>query len=204
VAALSAGERLVACEERHPIAVDGAPVLVAVVERDAELWRPRLEAAHADTWKHAPADAPRLLVMDRATQAALDALTTAGLVAGTTAATRVLHPTGMTGDGTAPVSLSPEERHRVAEFRATAARRLKAARALFAAELIDEAAVPAKEALHATVSALALGRRWSAPTDSSACGRAPWSTLVPALNKFAAGAALDAPTLEAVTQALAD
>ena len=51
--AAAAGERLVACEERYPAAPDGAPVLVAVLEREAELWRPRLESLHADAWKHA-------------------------------------------------------------------------------------------------------------------------------------------------------
>jgi hypothetical protein len=202
VAALAAGERFVACEERHPLSADGAAVLVAIVERDADLWRPRLEAAHADTWKYASADAPRLLVLDRATQAALDALAGAGLVAITTAATRMLHPTGTVGDAAAPVVLSPEEQQRIAELRATAARRLKAARALFDAELIDEAAAPAREAMHATVSVLALSRRWSAPPDSAACGRAPWSTLVPALNNFASGATLDAPALDAIARTI--
>lgn len=203
VAALTAGERLVACEERHPLAADGAPVLVAIVERDADLWRPRLEGVHADTWKHAPADAPRLLVLDRATRAALDALAAAGLVAITTAATRALHPPGPVGSDPVPVPLSPEEQQHIFELRATAARRLKAARALFDAELIDEAAAPASEALRTTVSALALSRRWPAPPDFAACARAPWSALVPALNNFASGTPLDARTLAAIAQAVA-
>ncbi|HUG11164.1 MAG TPA: DEAD/DEAH box helicase [Opitutaceae bacterium] len=203
VAALAAGERLIVCEERHPLAADGAPVLVAVVERDADLWRPRLEAAHANTWKLSPADAPRLLVIDRATQAALDALATAGLVAVTTAATRALHPAGTGGNGAAPVTLSTEEKQRIAELRTTAARRLKAARALFAAELIDEAAASAREALHATVSALALSRRWKAPPDSATCARAPWSVLVPALHNFASGGSIDAQALDSIARTVA-
>jgi hypothetical protein len=203
VAALTAGERLVACEERHPVADAVAPTLVAIIERDADLWRPRLEAAHAEIWKHAPADAPRLLVLDRAAHAALDALAAAGLITVTTAATRALHPAATGGNGSAPVPLSPEEQQRITGFRATAARRLKAARALLAADLVDEAAAPAREALHATISALALTRRWPAPPDATACTRAPWSGLTPGIDGFATGAPLHTAVLDALAQALA-
>ncbi len=175
-AAAAAGDRFVLCEERHPLAPDLAPVVVTVVDRDADLWRPRLEAAHAEAWRATPADAPRLLVLDRAAQAALEALASAGLITFTTAAARALihAPAAET-----PPALSAGEQQRVAELRAQAARRLKAARALFAADLVDEAAAPAREALHALVTARALQRRWAAPADLAACTRAPWSALLP-------------------------
>ena len=204
VAAAAVGNRLVSCEERYPVSPEGAPILIAVVERDADLWRPRLESVHADTWKHAAAEAPRLLVLDRTAQAALEALAAAGLVAVTTVATRALFPLVATGPGAAPpFSLTSEEQQRIATLREHAARRLKAVRALFAAELADEAVAPAREALHAAVSALALARRWAEPADLAACTRAPWSALVPAANRFATGAPLDAATLDTLTQALA-
>jgi hypothetical protein len=203
VAAALVGAHLLSCEERYPVTPDGAPTLVALVDRDAELWQPRLAAAHADTWKHAPAAAPRLLVLDRATQAGLAALAAAGLITLSTAATRALHPLPTAAETPAP--LSPETQQRLATLRDQATRRLKAARALFAADLADEAAAPAREALHALVSARALQRRWAEPADLPACTRAPWSTLVPpAAHAFAAGtAALDSAALTALTEALA-
>ena len=172
--AAAAGERLVACEERYPAAPDGAPVLVAVLERDADLWRPRLESLHAEAWKHVPAEAPRLLVLDRATQAALEALAASGLVAVTTAATRRLFPAPE-----AAAILSAEEQQRVSAHRTHAARKLKAAQALLAAGLPEEAAPPARETLHALGCAFALERRLPAPPDAAACARPPWSGLFP-------------------------
>jgi hypothetical protein len=202
-AAAIVGERLLVCEERYPVTPDGAPTLVVLVDRDAEIWRPRLEAAHADTWKHAPAAAPRLLVLDRATQASLDALAAAGLITLSTAATRTLHPLPTAAETPAP--LSPETEQRLATLRDLAARRLKAARALLAADLPEEAAAPSRESLHALVSARALQRRWAEPADLPACTRAPWSTLLPAAaHAFAAGtAALDSAAIIALTEALA-
>jgi len=170
--------RLVACEERFPAANDGAAVVVAIVDRDAELWRPRIEAAHAEVWKHAasPDEVPRLVVLDRATQSALDALVASGLVTPTTVAIRHLHPPAEHAE--AP--LSPEERER-ADFQfALARRRLKAAQALAAAELLDEASIPLREALHALARGRAIERRLPAPQDLAACLRPPWRTIWPA------------------------
>ncbi|MGH8020000.1 MAG: DEAD/DEAH box helicase, partial [Opitutaceae bacterium] len=97
---------LVTCEERYPASEDGAMIVVAIVERDAAQWRPRLETAHKESWAHAPDAAPRLLVVDRATQAALDELMAFGLIAKTTAAVRTLHPPAVA----APPPLDPEAR----------------------------------------------------------------------------------------------
>ena len=166
---------LFACEERYPVASDGAPVVVAIVDCEADLWRPRLEAAHTDAWRHVPGGPPRLLVIDRSTQAALEAFAAGGLVAMTTAATRRLHPAPEAAAG-----LSLEEQQRVAAHRAQAARKLKAAQALHAASLAEEAASPACESLYTLGCALALERRLPAPPDVAACARPPWATLYPA------------------------
>jgi hypothetical protein len=186
--AAAAGERLVVCEERYPAASDSAPVVVAVLERDAELWRPRLESLHADAWKHAPAEAPRLLVLDRATQVALDALAASGLVSVTTAATRRLHPAP---EAAAPLSV--EEQQRVEAHRALAARKLKVAQALLAAGLPEEAEPAARDTLHALGCALAVELRLPAPPDADACARHPWVGLFPA----ALQATLATPSLTA-------
>ena len=202
--AAAAGERLVACEERYPGASAGAPVLVTVLERDAELWRPRLESLHANAWIHAPAEAPRLLVLDRATQAALEALTASGLVAVTTAATRRLYPAP---EATAILSL--EDQQSIAAHRSLAARKLKAAQALLAAGLPEEAVPPAREMLHALGCALALEKRLPAPPDADACARQPWSGLFPrtvptlAPTMSGEGAADPSPLIALLTDALA-
>jgi len=198
---------LVACEERYPSDAGGAPVIVVVVERDAALWRPRLEAAHLDTWRHtaAPADAPRLLVLDRATQAALDDLAAAGLIATTTAGARALHPSP-TAD--AP-PLTPEERERADFQRAVATRRLKAARALLEAGLDEEATTPGSEALQALARARAIEHHLPTPPELAACARPPWRTMWPAehadiIAALAAGApALSRECLSALDVALA-
>ncbi len=159
------GPQLVRCEERCPAGPEGAAVLVAVVEREAELWRPRLAAAQADTWKHVAGEAPRLLVLDRATEAALAALAEAGLVTVNTAAIRQLHP------ATEPArpGLTEAEKAEVAAQRALAARRLKAAQALLGAELREEALAPAQEAMMALARARAVERHAPAPTDPYDC-----------------------------------
>jgi hypothetical protein len=196
-AARAVGDRLVACEERHPAAV-GAPTLVVVVERDAELWRPRLEAAHVAAWRGAPESAPRLLVLDRATQLALEQLAAAGLVAVTTAAARPLRPPAAAEAGP---PLSPAEREKIDALRAGASRRRKAARALFDAGLPDEAAAPARDARHALISARALAQRWAPPPDLAACARSPWASLLPAAAVPAPEGPLDAATLENLERA---
>jgi hypothetical protein len=166
---------LCSCEERYPAACDGAPSLVVVVDRDPDLWRPRLEAAHRDTWLHAPGDAPRLLVLDRAAMAAMDALAAAGLLTVHTAAVRRLHPPP---EAAAP-ALSPEERERADFQRTMAKRRLKAAEALLAAELPEDAVAPARDALQALARARAIEERMAAPPDPAACLRPPWKSLWP-------------------------
>jgi hypothetical protein len=169
---------LVACEERYPADSGGAMVVVAIVERDAGQWRSRLEAAHAEIWKHAPSpvEIPRLLVLDRATQAALDDLIAAGLITPTTAAVRALAPSP---EASAP-PLTPDERERADFHRAVARRKLKAAEALQSAGLAEEAALSASEALHALTRARAIEQRLPPPPDLESCVRPPWRMLWPA------------------------
>ncbi len=159
------GPQLVRCEERYPAGPEGAAVLVAVVEREAELWRPRLAATQADTWKNVSGEAPRLLVLDRATEAALAALAEAGLITVNTAAIRQLHPT----TEPAKPGLTESEKAELVAQRALAARRLKAAQALLGADLGEEALAPAQEAALAVARARAIERRIAAPSDLKSC-----------------------------------
>lgn len=169
---------LVTCEERYPADAGGAMVVVAIVERDAAQWRLRLEAAHAETWKHAPspADVPRLLVLDRATQAALDDLAAAGLITKTTVAVRALHPPL---EASAP-PLTPDERERADFHRGIARRKVNAAQALLSAGLTGEAALSASEALHALTRARAIEQGLPPPPDLESCLRPPWRMHWPA------------------------
>ena len=169
-AAREAGAQLVSCEERYPSSAAATPTVVAVVEREAELWRPRLEAAFAETWKNASGDVPRLVVLDRATEAALAALAEAGLVTVHIAATRRLHPVAEP----ARPALTEAQQQEVATQRALAARRLKAARALRAADLREECVLPAQEAALALARARAIERQVAAPTDLRTCLNESW------------------------------
>ncbi|MBM3790398.1 MAG: DEAD/DEAH box helicase, partial [Acidobacteria bacterium] len=89
------GGSLVCCEERYPL--EGSySVLVAVVERDAGVWRGKLEPLHEALFGKEVADplAPvRLEVIDRATDEALKRLIELGLIAPQMRAARHLFPT---------------------------------------------------------------------------------------------------------------
>jgi len=169
-AAREVGAQLVSCEERYPASAAAAPTVVAVVEREAELWRPRLEAAFAETWKSVSGAAPRLVVLDRATEAVLAALAEAGLVTVQTAAIRRLHPAAEP----ARPALTEAQQQEVATQRALAARRLKAARALLAAGLLEECVPPAQEAALAVARARAIERGVAAPSDLRTCLNDAW------------------------------
>ena len=169
------GAHLCTCEERYPVAAASAPIVVTVVDRDADLWRPRLEAAHTEAWQHTAGttEVPRLLVLDRATEAALAALAAAGLITVQTGTIRRLHPLA---EPAAP-ALTAEERQQAEAHRVLARRRIKAATALLAADLPEEAAAPAAEALHALAVARAIERHLPAPPDLAASLREPWRSL---------------------------
>jgi len=204
-AAREVGAQLVSCEERYSVSAAAAATVVAVVEREAELWRPRLEAAVAEPWKNVPGAAPRVVVLDRATEAVLAALADAGLVTVHIAATRRLHPTAEP----ARPALTEAQRQEVATQRALAARRLKAAQALLAAGLLEECVPPAQEAALAVARARAIERGVAAPADLRSCLNDDWrlywtSEEAPALCPLASEAPVAvADTLAALAAALA-
>ena len=152
------GAALVACEERFPR--EGAhSVLYVVVEGQAALHRPRLEAIHAKLCADLESVAPvRLEVLDRATHEALERLIAAGLIAPISRAARPLHPVAET-----PVPLSAQELARVQAHRDLAARKLKMARLLADGGLPDEARAPLLDAALAMSRALAVETRVPEP-----------------------------------------
>lgn len=154
------GSIFVTCEERYP--TEGShTVLVLVVERDAALWRERLAPLASEYFGNGDPLAPvQLEVLDRATHETIERLTAAGLLAPTTRAIRPIEP----GSGeTIPAPLSEAERIRLTVLRDQTARKLKAARALGEAELIEEARLPLAAAIHLHARALAVKHRLPEP-----------------------------------------
>ncbi|MSU57167.1 MAG: DEAD/DEAH box helicase [Pedosphaera sp.] len=144
------GASLLACEERFPR--EGShSVLYVVVEGQAALHRPRLEALHAELCADLESFPPvRLEVLDRATHEALERLIAAGLIAPVSRASRPLHPVAET-----PAPMSAEELARAQAHRDLAARKLRMARLLAGGGMPDEARGPLLDA------ALGLSRAWA-------------------------------------------
>lgn len=124
------GERLVQCEEIWNGNSD-TPVLFAVLQSGATEFRPRIEDVHRSI-PHAEGLVP-LQVLDKSAYDSLRVLAEAGVITTNTRATRPLLPE----DGKRP--LTAEELTEVARLRETAAKKRKAATALEAAGLADEA-----------------------------------------------------------------
>ncbi len=152
------GASLVACEERFPR--EGShSVLYVVVEGQAALHRPRLEALHVELCADLEAVAPvRLEVLDRATHEALERLIAAGLIAPISRASRPLHPVAELS-----TPLSAEELARAKAHRDLAARKLKMVRLLTDGGMADEARAPLLDAALAMSRALAAEARLPEP-----------------------------------------
>ena len=152
------GAVLINCEERFPR--EGIhSVLYVVVESQAALHRPRLEALHAQLCGDLENVAPvRLEVLDRATHDALERLIAAGLIAPISRAARPLHPVAET-----PTPLSADELARARAHRDLAARKLKMSRLLADGGLPDEARPPLLDAALALARALAVEARLPEP-----------------------------------------
>ncbi len=152
------GVSLLSCEERFPR--EGShSVLYVIVEGQAALHRPRLEALHAELCADLESVAPvRLEILDRTTHEALERLIAAGLIAPTSRATRPLHPFA-----DAPAPLNAQELARVQAHRDLAARKLKMARLLTEGGLPDEARAPLLDAALAMSRALAVESRLPEP-----------------------------------------
>ena len=152
------GSALVACEERFPR--EGThSVLYVIVESQAALHRPRLEALHAELCAELESVAPvRLEVLDRATHKALERLIAAGLFAPISRAARPLHPVAET-----PAPLSAEELAKARGHRELATRKLKMARLLDEGGMTDESRTPLLDAALALSRALAVEARLPEP-----------------------------------------
>lgn len=174
-AAAILGARLVACEERYPDLGEvtsssgttkpnapGEPVLVVIVDRDAEAWQARLAVLHADLFPDAAKErsngAPQLEVIDRATAQAIERLQAADLIQSRLRATRHLHPSGETTPAGA-FALTAAEQARAASLRAQAAKRLKLARFLLSEDMREEAVAALREAARSIACAQAVEQR---------------------------------------------
>ncbi|MCE0523838.1 MAG: DEAD/DEAH box helicase [Methylacidiphilales bacterium] len=203
-AAALLGKNLTACEERYP---EEAPhtVLVAIVERDAASWKPRLEQLHAELFTgQDPLSPVRLEVIDRATVEAMRRLAEAGIVQITHRATRHLYP----ADNPPPL-LNAEELARAQACRERAARKLKMARLLQAEKMDEEAREALLAAILETSRALAIEARLPEPVTPAAALTPPLShawgkaraTLAAALNNSSASCSEALALLENLSHA---
>jgi hypothetical protein len=128
------GNRLAHCEETW-VPGSQTPVLMTVLQDSAAADRPRIDELFSETpWR---GDKPTLQVLDAATWQALENLAAAGMITIHTRATRPLLPT----DGQQlPPPLTPEQLARVESLRTLAGKKRRAAKALLAEELTEEAA----------------------------------------------------------------
>jgi hypothetical protein len=180
---------LVRCEERYPN--DGPhSVLYLVVERDAALHREQLAALHQEYFgpgQWDPLSPVRLEVIDRATDEALQRLMDAGLIARTTRASRPLWPADAPDT---PPPVSPAELEKIAAQRQQATRKLKMARVLNDAGLVEEARAALLEGLVPLGCALALHHRLPEPAalkDALLPPLSPcWKEALPLLREFTA------------------
>lgn len=132
------GNRLAHCDETW-VPGSPTPILMVVLQDNAE--RPRVEALFGETeWR---GDKPTLQVLDASTWQALEHLAAAGMISIHTRATRPLLPVA---GQPAPPPLTPEELARIEVLRMLAARKRRAAKALLAEELGEEAEAMNKSA----------------------------------------------------------
>ena len=191
------GNALATCDERYP---DGQnhSVLYVVVQQEAEVWRKRLDPVHADLFgpdRSDPLAPTRLEVVDRATDAALQRLLDAGLIAKTTRAARPLHPAEAEVDG--KPALTKAQASARASHCAEARRKLDMARLLAGGGFHDEARVACLEAVLETGRALAVEHRLPPPgrvEDALLPERAfTWHHQLAAIRQFAGDAQAPLP-----------
>lgn len=144
------GTRLMRVDETWLPGAD-TPVLLAVVQGNAAEQRPHLETLLADTLWRGPR--PPLHVLDVTAWETMQALAAAGLI---TLHARITRPLLEPKENAAPAALTPEQQARIETLRAVVQRKAKVARALFAADLADEAMPSLCDAAlaHAQVAAI--------------------------------------------------
>ncbi|MFP4204387.1 MAG: DEAD/DEAH box helicase [Opitutales bacterium] len=147
------GARLIHCEESWLPGAD-TPILLAVLRNAAGTERGQLEQLFRDIpWREGQ---PTLQVLDEATWQALQNLSATGMIHIQTRAARPLLP----AEGQPlPPPLTAEELARIKELRTTAAKKQRAAKALAAEELAEEAEAFTKAAEQAEKEAAAIENR---------------------------------------------
>ncbi len=147
------GGRLAHCDETWLPGAD-TPVVLAVVRGQVEEQRPLIEEIFRETpWR---GGRPTLQILDTVAWDALQQLAAAGMITIHARATRPLLPRD--GEEALP-PLTPGQLARIAELRATAEKKRRAAQALLAAGLPDEAAPHTQAAETAEGQARALENR---------------------------------------------
>ncbi len=169
------GQHLVSCEERFATDAPGSTIAI-VVDHDADAWKPRLEHLHQQMFLGEPSDEPtRLLVLDRATLTAIEALQAAGLIQRSERASRPLD--GSTETTPRVMALTEEEKLRIADIAPKLAHRLKVAKALIAADLRTDAAPPLVEAFVHACEILSVRNRVAPPQSHQDLTLRPWVEL---------------------------
>jgi hypothetical protein len=150
-------------------------VLLAVVRGPANDCRFLIEEIFRSTeWR---SDPPTLQIMDTATWDALQQLVATGMITIHTRATRPLLP----ADGqTASSSLTNEQEQRLGNLRAIAQKKARAAQALLAADLPEEALPHLQAAVLAFVQAWAIQNHWTEPGRLEDILRPPYGQAWPA------------------------
>ncbi|MFA6959315.1 MAG: DEAD/DEAH box helicase [Opitutaceae bacterium] len=140
------------------------PTLLCVVKTAAAEARSQLATLLAETpWL---GDRPTLQVIDESTWTAIEQLRAAGLLTLDARATRDLLAADPSQAPAPPVPppLTPEQQARIQELTTLARRKAKAAQALLAADLPDEADAPLQSAALAHAQATSLAARTQEPT----------------------------------------
>ncbi|MDR1284393.1 MAG: DEAD/DEAH box helicase [Opitutaceae bacterium] len=159
------------------------PVLLAVVAGNAAEQKPQIETLLAGTPWRGPR--PALHVLDAAAWSAIEALSAAGLLTLHARSTRPLvapladaaASSGAFASPPAPPPLTPEQQARLDAARALAQRKARAARALLAEDLADEAQPALRAAALAHAQAGSIDRRWPEPETLADTLRPPLDTL---------------------------
>jgi hypothetical protein len=179
---------LVRCEERYPL--EGShPVLVAVVDADAALWREKLIALHKEVFTNGHSDPlSRIEVIDRDTDEALKRMIAAGVIAPATRAIRPLY--FREGDAPALTPLSESEKQRALDYRQKSSRKLKMALLLDGGGLNEEAREVTLETIVLLARALAVENRVPEPAELNEALQMPlslyWGEVLPTVSEFAA------------------
>jgi hypothetical protein len=194
----SLGRQLVTCEETYAPGSD-VPIVFAVVRAGADDIKPRVTSVFESVdWRGNP---PTLQVVDSTTWQTLRDLAAAGLISIHTRATR---PLLAADEGGGPPILTPEQQERARALRELSSRRARAARALLAEDLLEDATSALRGAALARLQADAIEAARDIPPDLGAALRPPYVSALPEslLPAWQTLLATDPPSRETLHQIL--